>query len=158
MSVPVNTAVKLAEPVAAAVAPAMPAFMSGAGAPDYWCSLNPKVPAEADLIFQMRQGQALQLSEQINRPLAVVHILAHPVQVTTDQGELKDLVRFVFATQDGMFYACASEGVRQSLNLIFSLRGTPPYPQPLLVQAVNRKTRTGRTLMQLELVKVSTKK
>ena len=153
-----NTAIRPAVPTATAVAPAMPAFLGSGATPDYWCTLSPRSPREAETIFAMRQGPTLSLSENINRPLAVIHILAHPIQVTAETGELRDLVRFVFLTQDGMYYSCASEGVKSSLNLIFSLKGVPPYAEPLVIQAVNRKTRTGRTLMQLELVKVGAKK
>lgn len=158
MSDQTNTAVRPTVPTAQAVASPMPGFMGSGASPDYWCTLSPRSPREAETIFAMRQGPTLALSENINRPLAVVHILAHPIQVTSEQGELKDLVRFVFLTQDGMYYSCASEGVKSSLNLIFSLKGVPPYAEPLLLQAVNRKTRSGRTLMQLELVKVGAKK
>lgn len=114
---------------------------------EVWSSFDPSTPEGKAAIVQHLQGSdAASLGDSANLIVEVHHILAHRVEtLDTSTGELVDVDRIVLVREDGTSIACASSGIKRSLQVIFGLYGLPPYSPPLSVRIQPKKTRQGRT-------------
>lgn len=93
------------------------------------------------------------LSDCIGQVIDVVHVVAHEVELESEQtGELENHVRVVLIDKDNKSYATVSSGVMGSLKRIFAVVGQAPYIEdPLSVVVVEKKGRKGYKFLSLEM-------
>ena len=105
-------------------------------------------------IYNAMNSAAEQLSDHINEEIAIVDVVAHPLQlVNPESGELNECLRTVLIAADGTAYQAVSEGVVSSLSKIFSLCGMPSWTEePVKVKPVQVKTNKGFKVLTLEMV------
>lgn len=115
----------------------------------YWSSLNPKLPSEQALLFEARLGEIDSLGEALNSVFSIKHLLLHPVEFTTQTGEIRQGVRSVMISPEGDMLATVSEGVLSCLKFIVANAGQPPFVPPIKVTIKRKVLKNGHQLYQL---------
>ena len=89
--------------------------------------------------------------EVLKETIRLRHIYAHPIRVVDkNTGELRDTVRIVFFDDDGMTYACVSEGVIQGVKQILDLFGPPSeWKEPLPIYFESSQTSNKNNVFNL---------
>lgn len=127
------------------------------GALQVWTSLDPTTPdGKAEIIRHMQGDDSEPVGEALNTVVEVEHVLVHRVEVTdTNTGELLDADRVVLIRPDGSSVAAVSQGIRNSLQLIVSLYGMPPFSPAMHLRVNQKTTRAGRRTYSLTPVVAS---
>lgn len=96
---------------------------------------------------------AVPVSEHIGETINLTHCVFQAVTIVDDKtGESTDTVRTVLLDSDGNAYAAVSDGLLGSLRDVFGIMGQPDtWPEPLPVQVVEKRGRSGFRFMKLEL-------
>jgi hypothetical protein len=76
-------------------------------------------------IYNAIQADHEELSRHLNEVLEVVDVVAYPISVVNELGELSNILRTVLICADGKTYSAGSIGVTNSLSKIFAILGTP---------------------------------
>lgn len=114
-----------------------------------WTSLPDTPEGRLELARHLGGADAAKLSKEINTTLKVAHVLVHRVNVITEDGEEIEADRCVLIGPDGEAFACVSEGVRKSIQILGAVVGIPPWSPPLELRVVQTETRSGRRFFQL---------
>jgi len=112
-------------------------------------SFDPRTPEGAELLFIATLDKLTRLSDMAGETIYVRDIFAHPAEREDDKGEVTRFIRSVIITPDKKAYDCGSEGVRKTIVLLRSVRGTPPWDPPIRVKVIRQQTRAGRNWMFL---------
>lgn len=93
------------------------------------------------------------IADHLGETINLVHVVAQAVTVVDEKsGESNDTVRTILLADDGKAYAAISEGLLGSLRDIFGIMGEPnTWPEPLPVQVVEKRSRSGFRFMKIEL-------
>ena len=105
-------------------------------------------------IFNTLQNPDHAISDKIGEVIKVVDVIAHPVELTSDQtGLIENHMRVILVAEDGQSYASVSGGITQALTSIFGIVGQPPYTsEPLAVKILQKKGKGTNKFLTLELV------
>lgn len=102
--------------------------------------------SEAGKVFELIQTSTGAVADLIGKQIAVKHIVAHSVEIVDeDTGEVTDADRIVLVTPDGQSFACVSNGVRRSLQMIMALTNSmPPWDPAMVLEVSQKNTNKGR--------------
>lgn len=92
------------------------------------------------------------LSDQVNITLEISDLVAFPVEIVTEDGELVNAMRIILVTPDGDTYASVATGVYSSLQKIIGIVGPAPWNPPLKLTPINQPTRRGFKTLTIRLV------
>lgn len=138
-----------------ALAPANDATMFGLGGDlALWTSIDKGSDEGKALIMKAATGTATKGPEVLmTETFNMANILVHKVPVASnDTGEIQVMDRVVLIDPKGETAAFVSNGVMQSLRLIFALYGAPPFAKPIPIRLVPVKTRRGFRTYNLNVV------
>lgn len=93
----------------------------------------------------MTQSESLEDQGMLGKPFNLTHIIAHPVTITTKEGERVEAPRVVLVDDAGNGYAAVSSGIFKAVEDIVAFFGMPEEWENgiLPVEVVQRKTRKG---------------
>ena len=96
-------------------------------------------------IYNAINGAENSLTDFIGKPLEIVDVVAHPVQLMDEEtGEVVNTVRVVLIDKNGVGYSAVSQGVVNSLARIFQIVGMPSWKnEPVKMEVRQIKTRNG---------------
>lgn len=116
---------------------------------DFWSSLDPKQKEHQLLIFTAREGQSVNVGDQIGKTIRIQHMLIHACTWTAKDGEVIDGTRVVLIDPNGTCYGSVSEGILRSVKLIGQVFGPPPYQPPFECEVIQVKLRNGNNMLSL---------
>lgn len=121
-----------------------------------WTSLDPKEDGPA-LVNALNKADLNLLDFCNENPSEIIYmrdIVAHTVQLTTQDGEIVETLRNVIIDVNGTSYHSVSDGIRTSLSKIMMVYGEPGFwPEAgIPVRAIRVKTRRGFYTANLVLV------
>jgi hypothetical protein len=139
-----------------AIAPATnPDVEFGFGTPAMlWTSIDDTTPEGKALILRAASDKGnVDPDNLIANPFPVQHVLAQKVHlVASDTGELVQANRVALIAANGDIVSFVSQGIINSLGLIFRLYGKPPFDPVLKIRLRRIKTRRGFTTYNLDVV------
>lgn len=92
-------------------------------------------------------GNAEKLSENLDKPLNIVHYVAQQTEVEsrTKPGVMEPAVRIVLVDDDGSAYAAMSTGIAKSLENLVGIVGRPAtWKAPIKLKVVEQQGRNGK--------------
>ena len=93
------------------------------------------------------------LSDNLNKTIQLVDIVAVPADVIDDDGVESEVLRLILLTKDGKRYSAISNGLYSSLQNIMAIFGPPAlWDAPLSIKVVEEKSRRGRKFFTAKLV------
>lgn len=93
---------------------------------ELFCSINDDGTRKTKVrIYNAIQADHEELSRHLNEVLEVVDVVAYPISVVNEIGEVNNILRTVLICADGKTYSAGSVGVTNSLSKIFAILGTP---------------------------------
>ncbi|MGQ7864092.1 hypothetical protein [Bacillus sp. WC2502] len=93
------------------------------------------------------------LSDHLGEAIRITDLVAHPIKLENEQGELVEALRTIIVAEDGSTYHSVSNGVVDSFQKIIALVGHGPWTdEPLTIVAKEQKTRKGYRVMTLTLL------
>lgn len=116
-----------------------------------WASFPLDTPeGKVKLLTALQGADVIAIADQAGLHITVRHVVAHTVQLTDEKtGETYSADRIVLEDTTGSQYACVSDGVRRSLQLIAALFGAPPWEAGLKLKVERKKTKSGRYTLLL---------
>ena len=108
--------------------------------------------ADAIKVYNAVNGDGEQLSDHLGEILEIENIVAHPIMMEGDDGNVTKVLRTVLVGADGTSYASVSEGVVSSIQKITGIVGSAPWTPALKVVPKEVKTRKGFKVLTLSLV------
>lgn len=121
-------------------------IMSGASG-NFMTTIVNDSPQAAARIFNAINDNDGNIRDQLNKTLVVTDLMAFPVSIVDENGELQDGIRVVLITKDGKSYGSVAQGVFSALQNIIAIVGVGPWPTGLKLVPVEKTTRRGfRTL------------
>jgi len=109
-------------------------------------SIFTTMPPDATLNLMV---SATRIRDHLGEALNVTDVIVHRAQVNDNDGLPQDARRTVLVCKDGAAYACVSDGVISSLELIVGAYGNPPWPEGLKLIPTAVETRRGFTTLRL---------
>lgn len=104
-------------------------------------------PAAAAKVFNAINDNDGNIRDMIGKTLVVTDLMAFPVSIVNQDGEMIDGIRVVLITKDGKSYGSVAQGVFSSLQNIIAIVGMGPWPNGIKLSPVEKTTRRGfRTL------------
>lgn len=96
---------------------------------------------------------AVPIADHLGKTIALTNCVFQAVTVVDDKtGEATDTVRTILLADDGTAFAAVSDGILGSLRDVFGIMGQPDtWPEPLPVQVVEQRGRSGYRFMKLVL-------
>lgn len=93
------------------------------------------------------------LRDNLNKSIALVNWTAQDVALTDEKsGEVTDATRLVLMTADGKAYACVSDGIAKSLQVILAVAGHPStWNEPIKVKAMEEQGKGMNRYLTLTL-------
>lgn len=104
-------------------------------------------------VMEAKLAPGTPLSDVVGRPFLLENILAFPVKIQRDEGEIIDSVRIHLVTPEGTVYTTCSVGVRDSVRLIFSLYGMKPFTPPIRVVCNKHKAKKAGHFLVLNVLR-----
>ena len=97
---------------------------------------------------------AERLEDHLNEKISVQHVIIQPVRMADRvTGEIREGNRIVLCSNDGVAYACMSEGVETAIKQLFGIVGMPPWNPPIDFKAVKQQGRNSYKFTTLQLWK-----
>jgi hypothetical protein len=105
-------------------------------------------------IYNTLQNPDKALSDIIGQQISVVHVIAHEVDLTSEQtGLIEKHIRVILVDEAGISYASVSDGITNSLKQIFNIVGEPPFTdEPLQLRVLQKKGKGNNKFLTLELL------
>lgn len=123
-----------------------------AGSMSYWTSMDPSASGSKTLVYKILQDSEFSVEEKIGETLMLKDVLAHSVMLADKDGrEVKERTRIVLIDGDGKTYSCVSEGMRNTLQRLFSIIGKPTYDPPIPVTVRQVGTKRGNRTYTLDV-------
>lgn len=94
-------------------------------------------------------SDAEQLSDHLNRPIAMTGFVASVVEFADENGEMQEGIRMVIVDKDGKGYGSMSQGINRAIKQIVGIFGDPQtWDSPKVFKAVEegKKPRAYLTL------------
>lgn len=92
------------------------------------------------------------LSDQVNIVLEVSDLVAFPVEIVSEEGEIIEAMRMIFVTASGETYASVATGVFSSIQKLIATVGPAPWTPPLKITPVKQRTRRGFDTLTLRMI------
>lgn len=94
------------------------------------------------------------IGDLINETIEVEHMIAHPTKLVDEEtGEVRDLIRVVLVSPEGVGYHSMSSGVVESMKRICQIVGEGPWTdEPLKIKIKQVNTKSGNRTFNLVLV------
>lgn len=104
-------------------------------------------------IYNALNNADTQVEKMINKEIMLTDVLAHALTLPDmNTGELRECLRIVLIDENGVGYACISEGIASSLQKIMATIGSAPWNPALKVRPVYQTTKKGYKVMTLEIL------
>lgn len=113
---------------------------------NFLCTINDDgTRASKVKIYNAINGAENSLTDFIGKPLEIVDVVAHPIQLMDEEtGEMINTVRVVLIDKNGVGYTAVSQGIVNSLARIFQIVGMPSWiEEPVKMEVKQVKTRNG---------------
>ena len=158
---PENSEISVVEAKQKVLSPIVPedafgSFVAGLenAMPAYWCSVRKPAPdvtrdtpeyrAYAGHVLKLLNSENDKIGKRLSQPLSTVNILAHPVSIEQDNGEMIAGLRVVIELANGEVLGCVSTGIAQGLQRVMTMFGPPPWNPPVVLMVESQNTRKGR--------------
>lgn len=114
-----------------------------------WTSLKGETPEEKIALFESI-NEAERLSDHLNQVIKTQNLIVQAVDITDRQtGEVIPATRVILIDDKGKSYACVSEGIKSSLNLLMGIFGNPPWEPAIPLKAVKKRGNNGFEFLTL---------
>ena len=124
---------------------------------DFFCSITDDGSRSSKIkIYNAIQAADDELANHIGEVLAIVNVVAYPIEVLNSDGEKMTILRTILIDVTGNAYTAGSIGITNSLSRIFSLIGSPFNgaweKDPVKVKVRQQTTKNGNKVNYLELI------
>ena len=104
-------------------------------------------------IYNAIQSTSKRLADCLGDVIEIKDVIAHPITVVDDNGEVLTTLRTILIDKDGNTYESVSIGINNSISRIIALFGQPTWEEPIKVKVKQQGTRNGNNKINyLELV------
>lgn len=103
-------------------------------------------------IYNAMNETDAKLSDCVNMTLEITDLVAFPVDIVQEDGEIISAMRMIFVGVDGKTYASVATGVFSSLQKIIGVVGPAPWTPALKLTPINQPTRNGFKTLTLRLL------
>lgn len=141
--VPHPTANTASTPPTASSVNLLPSWFAADASGDVLHNLYPAGQNNEALVMMARSGSHKSMTEAVGEVIALSGFLCHPVQLVDTNGQIVDLVRCVFVSENYDMFEATGSGLRESLKLLINMRGLGFWDPPVRVKVASLKTRRG---------------
>ena len=93
---------------------------------------------------------AQSIAGMVDNPQPIQDVILHDVRIEDyESGEVRQCVRSILVTPDGVAFAATSDGVLQSLQQLGEIYGPPPWKPAIMLELVTQETKRGFTVYNL---------
>lgn len=103
-------------------------------------------------IYNAMNEADAKLADQVNKELLIQDLVAFPVEIVTEDGEIIRAMRMIFVTPEGETFASVATGVLSSIEKIIGIVGPAPWTPALRVTPIQQPTRNGFKTLTLRLL------
>lgn len=104
-------------------------------------------------IYNAMNEDDAKLADQVNKTLEIQDLVAFPVEILTEDGELVNAMRMIFVTPEGETYASVATGVYSSIiQKIIGIVGPAPWTPPIKITTIQQPTRKGFKTLTIRLL------
>lgn len=103
-------------------------------------------------IYNAMNEADAKLADQVNKVLEIQDLVAFPVEILTEDGELVNAMRMIFVTPEGETYASVATGVYSSIQKIIGIVGPAPWKPALKITPIQQPTRKGFKTLTIRLL------